>query len=142
MNRLIIYFSLALIVSSCTSVKPVLQPTYNKGGYTFQKYHSKSLATEESVVIVGSITDLVKNNNLGSSSIKYECTTQQSSSGEFSLKGKASAIKFQLIANSVGYLKVETEPFHTQPGDSIVVNFRLAQDEKPILYCEANPTGK
>ena len=135
--KIILYSAIILFAISCSGLKPVIQPTYNKGGYTLNKY-SQSLLEKDSVVIVGRFSDLNGKENLVPATLKYGCITQRSSSGEVRLKAKASDSKVQLAAISIGYLTVETEPLLTQPGDSIIIHFYLAPDERPILNCEGN----
>lgn len=125
-------------MSSCYSTKTALQPTYNKGGYVFNKYDSKSLIQEDSILIVGRISALDKTETLVAPTVKYGCIVQQPGSGEYRIKAKAADVKFQLSATAVGYLTVETQPLLTQKGDSVIVDFYLAPDERPLLNCEGN----
>ncbi|WP_242926420.1 hypothetical protein [Pontibacter vulgaris] len=92
----------------------------------------------DSIVIVGKISALNKKAMLVAPTIKYGCISQRADSGGYLIKTKAADIKLQLSATAVGYLAVETEPLITQIGDSIVVNFYLTPDERPLLNCEGN----
>lgn len=129
---------IAALLSGCSASKSVLQPTYNRGGYTLDKHFSNSLAKEDSVVIMGKISTLSKADSLIIPTVKYGCNTSQLTSGEYKIKVKAPDINLHVTALHIGYLTVETKPLIVQAGDSIKVNFYLVPDERPLLNCEGN----
>lgn len=132
MNNTILYFGLILLMSGCCNLENVMKPTYNNGGYTLDRYTNKSLLEKDSAVISGKITALKGNESLIPSTIKLGDVFHKTSSGTYKLKVRPSEAKRHLTAISIGYLSIEAEPFVTQPGDSIVVNFYLVQDERPL----------
>lgn len=136
MNKDYMYLVLILLVSGCVNTKNTMQATYNKGGYQLRTYKKSEVVVEDSVLITGKISALNEANNLVAPIIKYGCNIQHSSTGEFRFKVKTSDVKLSLSASAVGYLTVDTEPLHTQAGDSLIVNFILAPDERPLLNCE------
>ncbi|WP_347158583.1 hypothetical protein [Pontibacter chitinilyticus] len=135
MNKIVLNFGLLLLVSGCCNLNSPMKPTYNNGGYTFKKYKTKSLLAEDSVIISGKITDLNTNKPLVFSTLKLGCISQQTTSGGYKLNIRPFNVKSQLQAIPLGYLSVETEPFVSHSGDSIVIDFYVVKDESMIIDC-------
>ena len=55
--------------------------------------------------------------------------------GDYYIKIKPSQVNYQVIVKSIGFSNIETNFLQVNPGDSIKIDFYLAQDEKPLINC-------
>lgn len=124
-----------IVVLSCQSkVLTTLKPTYNRGGFALNFYKSKSISK---AVIVGQVKDVDTKQTIGFATIKVGCLTIQSdSSGRYAISEKAPSDISFLTCSFIGYRMIETEHFRLSNGDSLKIDFFLAQDDRPIINCE------
>ncbi|MER2996489.1 hypothetical protein [Pontibacter populi] len=137
MKTMLLFLVLATLFVSCKTEQLALTPTYNKGGYTFKIHKSRYLAAQDSIYVGGSIFDVNTKELLEVGKIELGCSSSNNLNN-YSFRMHNWDIAVPVTAKYVGYLTVETAPFITQAGDSIVVNFYLAPDEKPLLNCEGS----
>ncbi len=140
MKYLITFSIIALLVQGCFNIQPTLTPTYNDGGYNFNKFNSENLLKQDSIIVSGKVISLNKADTNFFATVQLGCNKANTvnSVGNYKLKLRPSDYKFQLTAISLGYLIVETKPFATIAGDSIIVNFYLEEDKRPLINCEGN----
>lgn len=129
---------LVLLIMACKSEKNNLFPTYNNGSYEFINFTSENLKEKDSVYISGRIHSLDRNKFPVVSTVQLGCFKTNSTNGEYSIKGRPFNTKSYLTVISLGYLTMETRPFTTKSGDSLIVNFHVAGDERPLINCEGN----
>lgn len=125
-----------LIVASSSKNVLELYPTYNRGGYTFDRHKSTRLQRQDSAVVTGSIRDIDNQEILIGSNVVLGCIKKNVSDSLYYIKTDSLRFGTSVIATSVGYLTVETKPLTMQAGDSVVINFYLIQDEKQLINCE------
>ncbi|WP_439880901.1 hypothetical protein ACSX1A_17310 [Pontibacter sp. MBLB2868] len=68
--------------------------------------------------------------------IVYGCQKMQTQQKQASFKVRRLDNKHQLKVAALGYLTVETMPFDFSKGDSVVVDFVLGEDDRPLVNCE------
>lgn len=135
----IFLFIIPLIVTMGCSMnkKSSFHQTYNKGNYTITRNKSENLYKQGKILISGEIKGIGASNDDIYAVIKYGCLETTSNNGEykFILKEKSDQ-PLQFTAVSIGHLTVETAPMKLELGDSINLNFMLAEDERPLINCE------
>lgn len=137
MKQILIYFTAIVLTTSCHG--NLIKPTYNKGGYTFNKFYNKSLYNNESAIIYGHLRELGSSKVVLSARLNMACASLLvDSTGYYQFNGKVGDEVTFLTCISLGLRTIETEPFKVQRGDSINVNFFLAQDDRPLVNCEGN----
>lgn len=142
MKNIIVIGLFAILGIGCTSnaqdtsvSKQEMIPSYNKGGYTID---ISNPANSDSVSISGRVVSTNDESIFPGTTIKYGCKKiSTDESGSFAFKSAVSDLDLQVIANSVGYMRVETKPLKVKKGDSLNVNFYLAPDERPMINCES-----
>jgi hypothetical protein len=118
--------------------KSVLLPTYNQGRYSFQLYHSKELENQKMTYVGGSIVDLESKKMLTGSIVEFGCLKAYPEDGLYEFRLGKTNVSTPVEAKAIGYLSIFTAPCKLNDGDSLVVNFYLAEDKRPIINCE-NP---
>jgi hypothetical protein len=136
MKNLLLCILITSLFASCKTEQLSLIPTYNKGGYTFKIYKSEHLRTQDSVYIGGSVYDVTTKELLEGAVVEYGCAYYGDKLGNYGLKTRAYSIGYPLVSRYIGYLNIETAPYQFQAGDSVVVNFYIAQDERPLIHCD------
>ncbi|NDK55164.1 hypothetical protein [Pontibacter fetidus] len=136
MKNLLFYLLISALFVSCKTEQLALTPTYNKGGYTFKVYKSKYLAAQDSIYIGGSVYDIVTKELLEGAVVNYGCNYYGDQLGNYSLITRPYSIGYPLVSRYVGYLNVETTPVIFQAGDSVRIDFYIAQDERPLIHCD------
>ncbi|GHA53049.1 hypothetical protein [Pontibacter akesuensis] len=91
---------LILALSGCSSLETVVKPTYNNGGYTFEKYKSKSLQAADSAVITGVVTTRRSDESSLISIVRLGCYSQQTGSDAYLFKVKPFDVRSQSKAIS------------------------------------------
>ncbi|MBC5775493.1 hypothetical protein H8S95_15555 [Pontibacter sp. KCTC 32443] len=126
----------AILFISCKTEQLVLTPTYNKGGYTLEEYKSKALAAQGEFYVGGRIIEAHTKQPMPGVAVKLGCYFSGDDYGNYNFKTTPGTELNQLISRYVGYLDVESKPMKFQAGDSLIIDFYMAQDEKPLINCE------
>ena len=134
----IIFLFLSMIFFCCKPQREIeLTPTYNSGGYTMAKLNNKLLNQSESAIIYGYVKEYNSLNKLQIASIKIGCAIiQVDSIGYYQFKGKIGDSPIFLTCSFIGYKSIETQHFKLERGDSVKVDFFLAEDDRPLINCE------
>jgi hypothetical protein len=137
MFRLIIFFSLVILLTTCHNAVDRMMPTYNRGGYGIEIFRSKT--SLNGALIAGSILDLDTREPVKSGFVSFGCQKVSiDSAGQFF--GRENILEnFFITAIAIGYRSVETEPFSLSAGDSVNFVFFLAQDDRPLYECNKLP---
>lgn len=130
----LIYLAVGIVIISCHPKTLNLKPTYNKGGFTISNFQTGS---KKGSVIFGQIKDIQTNELIRGAVIKMGCLTVQSDeSGTYKISDESNAENSFLTCSFIGYRPVETERFKLEKGDSLKIDFFLAQDDRPLINCE------
>ncbi|MBB6612320.1 hypothetical protein H7F15_14815 [Pontibacter sp. Tf4] len=136
MRNLLLCLALLTFLVSCKTEQLVLTPTYNKGGYTFKVYKSMHLAAQDSVYVGGNVFDVASKGLLEGAVVKYGCAYADNKQGNFSFKTKPFSVGYSLVSRYIGCRDIETTPVVFQAGDSVHINFYVAQDDRPLIHCD------
>ncbi|MEJ8756276.1 hypothetical protein WG947_04665 [Pontibacter sp. H259] len=138
MKNLLLYLLISALFVSCKTKQLTLTPTYNKGGYTFEAYKSKTLAAHGEFYVGGRIFEEETKQPMPRAVVKLGCYLSGDDFGNYKFKTKPGTELNQLISRYVGYLDVESRPLKFQAGDSLIIDFYMAPDEKPLINCEGS----
>jgi len=130
-----------LIVVGCSSNGTIdnrnnLISSYSNGsGYKWRIYESNKTLNDSfwiDIKVRENTGDLLKDGTR----ILTACEKLNLENGKITLKLAKSDVERQLRAVSVGYFIVETRPYLFQANDSVVIDFILSEDDRPIINCE------
>jgi hypothetical protein len=113
-----------------------ITPSYANGsGYIWetQKAEKKII---DSIWVNLSVHDNMGNLLTYGTTISSLCQKLQVDNGKAAIKLKRSDIKRHFRAVSIGYFTVETEPCFFSENDSVIIDFVLAEDDRPLINCE------
>jgi hypothetical protein len=134
MKKIFSYPIILLIISCQQNLHGSLKPTYNKGGYTLSINKRNGLST---ISVSGEFRDVESNTLIKQGWVTSACTKSLINSlGSYKFKIDKFDGNIFLTSTSIGYRPIETERFKIEKGDSIIVNFFLAQDDRPLYNCE------
>ncbi len=131
-----IFKSLALIlVFSCNGYpQEELNPTRNKGGYTFSK-----MEVEEDLQVSGFVLDLETKEPLTEAFIVDGCfKTKTDSTGHYAMSFKNSDMDLYLKCSFIGYYPIETKDFNLK-NSALEIDFYLSPDDRPLIDCMKVP---
>lgn len=135
-NLILLFFIFNLILFNSTYAQD-LKPTNNKGGYTFDHFTKQDSKNGNDIVISGKVFDLKTKETIEEVTIKFGCKKiKVDKNGEYIFDLKPNDLeKNYLNAIGLGYKPIETEYFPLKPKDSIIINFYLSEDDKPLIDC-------
>lgn len=141
-NNFVLLILLLSVISCQPRIAAKMKSTYNNGGYTVSILKKKSPQANNDIVIYGSVNDVGNKSPLIASVIKIGCNSiSVNNTGVYYAKEKAVENLF-ITCTSIGHLTLETENLKLQKGDSVRVNFFLAQDERPLVNCEGQTSKR
>jgi len=137
--KFIFFIVFLAILYSCSSTTKELINTNNKGGYKLMTLDkNKDISSDDEVIIIGKVVDLVTNEPLVNSELTIGCNKfYTSSNGEYSFKIKKSEILY-IKTSSIGYKKIETSFLNFKQKNLIKIDFFLEEDDRPLINCEGN----
>lgn len=135
MRHIILIF--LCLLTSCSSSKEKLINTDNKGGYSLMILDkNEDFQSDDEVIIIGKVVDLVTNDPLVNSELTIGCNKfYTSSDGKYSLKVKKGETLY-IKTSSIGYKKIETSFLNLKQKKSIKIDFFLEEDDRPLINCE------
>jgi len=134
----LIFILIGFSISYCQPKLSNLIPTYNRGGYTHDKF-KKDLG--DGIVIFGEIRDFETNEAIIAAVVNIGClTAQPDGAGVFKFTNLMAAEDIFLTCSAIGYRTIETNRFQVEKGDSLKICFFITQDDRPLINCEGqNP---
>lgn len=89
----------------------------------------------DSAWVTINVKDERNNEALMASTITFGCKKVLTQEKQMAFKVKRLDNKHQLQLASLGYFTIETMPFNFIKGDSVVINFLLYEDDRPLINC-------
>lgn len=135
LSKILLTFTLLLLLISCSTTKRKLIPTANKGGYLLNLNTNLNLSEKN---ITGRVFDIKTNALLGGIELTVGCKkTQTNTNGEFSFKLKEFSNGALFIkASGIGYKIVETDFINMKNKNILNIDFYLAEDDRPFINCQ------
>lgn len=141
----LVLVTLLMILGGCSLVNNKLIPTANKGGYTMDVIKSKSKTNSDELIIKGTVFDV----NTGAPVktpviLKVGCLkVEVSSQGNYSFTTKNFKQDcFFIEVISIGYKSIVTNFLDLTNKNELIINFYLAEDDRPLLECPLNVIQK
>lgn len=141
----LVLVTLLMILGGCSLVNNKLIPTANKGGYTMDVIKSKSKTNSDELIIKGTVFDV----NTGAPVktpviLKVGCLkVEVSSQGNYSFTTKNFKQDYFFIeVISIGYKSIVTNFLDLTNKNELIINFYLAEDDRPLLECPLNVIQK
>lgn len=141
----LVLVTLLMILGGCSLVDNKLIPTANKGGYTMDVIKSKSKTNSDELIIKGTVFDV----NTGAPVktpviLKVGCLkVEVSSQGNYSFTTKNFKQDYFFIeVISIGYKSIVTNFLDLTNKNELIINFYLAEDDRPLLECPLNVIQK
>ena len=133
--------ALLIVLGGCSTTNNKLIPTANKGGYTIDVVKSKSKTNSDEVIIKGTIFDVITGAPVETPvTLKVGCLkVQVSSKGNYSFTTKNFKNDYFFIeVISIGYKSVVTNFLDLKNKNELIINFYLAEDDRPLIECPPN----
>ena len=130
----------SIFISSCSNVStdestPVFLGTWqNKAGYYWET-HKVNQKIGDSVWYIINFLDKDGNVFDYGVTLKYYCREIIIENGSFTLKSNHSDNEIRFEVSSFGYYSIQTKPRSTKENDSIVINFIMAEEDRPFYNC-------
>ena len=141
----LVLVTLLMILGGCSLVNNKLIPTANKGGYTMDVIKSKSKTNSDQLIIKGTVFDV----NTGAPVkppviLKVGCLkVEVSSQGNYSFTTKNFKQDYFFIeVISIGNKSIVTNFLDLTNKNELIINFYLAEDDRPLLECPLNVIQK
>lgn len=137
-NVLLLFGLILLIVSgsfACKGEKD-LKPSYSNGsGFRLRLLNANQIISDSNWIHIN-IRD--KNNDFieNGTQVIIGCEKIDVVNGQMSFLLRKIDVESIFKASSVGYYIVETEPLFLKENDSVVIEFVLAEDHRPLINCE------
>ncbi|WP_166920719.1 hypothetical protein [Flavobacterium poyangense] len=131
-------FLCLFVLIGCVSTKEKLISTYNSGGYTVVLSKDKLKNLEEDVIIRGHVYDVKTGKPLSNVQVTSGCFKfQTTSEGEYSFRSRNLEEGFFYVEAVVyPYLAVETDYIDIYNRKEVVIDFYLAESNRPLIECE------
>jgi hypothetical protein len=133
--------ALLIVLGGCSTTNNKLIPTANRGGYTIDVVKTKSKINSGEVSIKGTVFDVNTGAPLQSPILlKVGCLKiQASSQGNYSFKtNNFNDDYFFIEVISIGYKSVVTNFLDLKNKNELIINFYLAEDDRPLIECPPN----
>lgn len=133
----IFLFSLLLICCSCVcKAEKDIIPSYSNGsGYRWKLLKANNIVSDSlwvQINIRNKNNDFIEN---GTTAVTG-CKKINVENGQSTLLLRKIDVESVFRASSVGYFVVETKPILLQENDSVIIDFILAEDNRPLINCE------